>query len=144
SPVGNRRPARVGRHEGVRVKRPTERPCRCCGRIFSSVVAESSLCSRSCVNRLRKLPTPDQRFWRKVDRRGVDECWPWLGGTSHDGRGRMLWTDGHQWSAPRIAWALEFGSPAERSLHVCHTCDNPNCCNPKHLWLGTSRDNVAD
>lgn len=43
----------------------------------------------------------------------------------------------------RIAWTLENG-PIPKGMFVCHACDNPPCCNPGHLFVGTNQDNVRD
>ena len=84
----------------------------------------------------------ETRFWSRVDRRGPDECWPWLGWRDRDGYGRF-W-HGSQWSpAHRIAWILTYG-PAPDGLHGLHRCDNPSCCNPAHGWPDTNAANVAD
>lgn len=81
------------------------------------------------------------RFWSYVDKRGEGECWPWLGAvTKNEGRGRFTLRR-ESFSAPRVAYALTFGEPAAL---VCHTCDNPPCCNPGHFFLGTHADNVHD
>jgi hypothetical protein len=50
---------------------------------------------------------------------------------------------GSVWKAHRVAWTLANG-PIPAGMHVLHTCDNPPCCNPGHLWLGTQADNMAD
>jgi hypothetical protein len=45
--------------------------------------------------------------------------------------------------AHRVAWTLTNG-PIPAGLVVCHRCDNPPCCNPEHMFIGTQRDNLAD
>ena len=82
-------------------------------------------------------------FWRRVDMSGgPDACWPWRGGMTYEGYGIALF-DGKSTTAHRIAYILTHG-PIEPSLVVCHHCDNPPCCNPKHLFDGTQRDNIQD
>lgn len=93
----------------------------------------------------RKVQTLAERFWPKVDRRGPDECWPWLAFRKANGYGSIneAGHDGHPLQAHRVAWELTHGPIAE-GLFVCHRCDNPPCCNPAHLFLGTHEDNVGD
>jgi hypothetical protein len=91
-----------------------------------------------------------ERFWARVDKsRGPSECWPWMGSR---GRGKMghgcAWWDGRSVSTHRLAWELTFGPiPAGEGYHgtcICHRCDNPPCCNPAHLFVGSNADNVRD
>lgn len=86
-------------------------------------------------------PTPEERFWRKVDQRGADECWPWLGSTTR-GYGHARLGDRVQ-RAHRLAYELTHGE-LPSGLYVLHHCDNPPCCNPAHLYLGTQAQNVRD
>jgi hypothetical protein len=87
-------------------------------------------------------PPIAERFWAKVEKRGPRECWPWTGArASKDGRGRFS-VNGRNRLAPRVAWALTNGCDPVGC--VCHSCDNPSCVNPAHLWVGTVRDNNLD
>ena len=83
------------------------------------------------------------RFWSKVDKRGPDECWPWLGSKhKRDGRGYWKYPGGSV--APRFSLTLAEGPPPDKSMHACHKCDNPPCVNPDHLWWGTNKQNMED
>lgn len=85
----------------------------------------------------------EMRFWSKVDMRGPDECWDWQASVSHHGYGRFKARGGTTIHSNRVAWALANRiDPGE--LMVLHGCDRPRCCNPNHLRLGTTADNVAD
>lgn len=98
----------------------------------------------------RPANTPEV-LWSKVDKRGDDECWPWLGFKNQDGYGRT-WINDYGYFAHRIIYSLEYpgviewSAPknTEESGFLLHTCDNPICCNPKHLFVGTLLDNMRD
>lgn len=83
-------------------------------------------------------------FWKKVDTRSPNECWEWKGPMRPKGYGSF--TTGLKYGlssiASRVAWQLTNGDPGD--LVVCHSCDNPACCNPSHMWLGTRADNNKD
>jgi hypothetical protein len=83
-----------------------------------------------------------RRFEQKVDRRGPDECWPWMGyrmpsGQGQFGIGRTVYL------SSRVSYAL-YNGPVPGDMFVCHRCDNPPCVNPAHLFLGSALDNNRD
>lgn len=96
-------------------------------------------------NRLKDWGTQEERFWKKVDRRGDDECWPWTGANSgkRERRGVMQF-NGRRVKAPKISLIIS-GKVSEEELDwALHSCDNANCVNPNHLRWGTRKQNHED
>lgn len=121
---------------------------------------KGKVCSKACSSAMRarrvvpKEPkvseprppyeAPIEYFWARVDQSGgPDACWPWTGGRNEHGYGHVSFRPIKTKLAHRVAWILTHGEiPA--GLNVCHHCDNPPCCNPAHLFLGTHADNGWD
>lgn len=74
----------------------------------------------------------------------LSQCWEWNGGKSHHGYG-VCCRPSRKGSrmAHRVSWEV-FVGPIPSGLNVLHRCDNPPCCNPAHLFIGTQQDNVDD
>ena len=130
----------------------TEKKCHRCG---STSIAQASrlkpgtllFCSGSCrtahFNEERARPIREL-FMNNVDK--TSSCWLWTGALGRGGYGRATAARGKK-NRSELAHRLShklFKGPIPKGMFVCHTCDNPRCVNPDHLWLGTRQDNVDD
>lgn len=70
-------------------------------------------------------------------------CWLWTRKENGHGYGQIYFR-GKNYGAHRLSYILNKGKIESSELYVCHTCDNPLCINPDHLWLGTNHDNMID
>jgi len=83
------------------------------------------------------------RFFRKVSTTPTEKgCLEWIGYRSKDGYGKFS-VGIRRLLAHRVALSIHSGHNSDR-LHACHSCDNPSCCNPLHLFWGTHKENMDD
>lgn len=83
-----------------------------------------------------------KKFWKNFDGLTEDSCWEYRQHLTKGGYGR-IWVYPKMIYAHRVAWILAHGT-IPKGMCICHKCDNPPCCNPKHLFLGTPKDNADD
>lgn len=110
------------------MKKVWKRACPHCLSEFETIYARQKHCSLEC------------RFWSHVPVAGPDDCWEWTGAKTKAGYG-VVRHDGENIYAHRFSFYLKNGT---LDKWVLHECDNPPCCNPKHLFQGTVTDNTAD
>lgn len=81
-------------------------------------------------------------FTKFVKMQGLNECWPWTGAKTKDGYAQFA-AEGRQWKGHRLAYEERHGEiPPWPERVVMHLCNNPSCCNPHHLYLGTASENM--
>ena len=82
------------------------------------------------------------RLLNKIKINQYTNCWEWIGSTNNIGYGFIRDGKGMR-TAHRVSYEEHIGA-IPKNMCVCHTCDNPKCINPDHLWLGTRKQNTQD
>lgn len=129
------------------------KPCRQCGTLFGPGVTakergrfkKQKFCSMRCMwDSYKKDPAQSAAaFLSRIDKSaGQEACWPYTGAITTHGYGCTNHL-GRVLGAHKVAWILTNG-PVPAGLCVLHKCDNPPCCNPAHLFLGTKLENAQD
>lgn len=117
------------------------------GEIPEDMFISHNCLNHGCVNPdhliLNRKDVPvEERFWEKVDKKGIDDCWNWIGSTNKNGYGTFIF-NGKVELSHRVSWIIHNGSILD-NMNVLHDCDNPSCVNCNHLFLGTHKDNMRD
>lgn len=84
------------------------------------------------------------KFWHFTNKRSTLECWPFLHCPDAKGYGRLTSNGGQTVKAHVFSWEIANSKKVQSGEFVCHSCDNPCCVNPHHLFLGNSLLNNRD
>lgn len=155
------RPARYCNRVCYNIRNPkVKKTCSVCNKEFSHFKSErpnAEFCSKKCsgptvmrrhslklMNRTmeEKIESLKSKFEEKVIK--TDGCWQWTGLKMHKREyGMMVGLDGILMRSHRLSYLIYKGE-IKKGLYVLHSCDNPPCTNPEHLFLGTQKENIQD
>lgn len=118
--------------------------------LYPSQIKERNYCSHACFYDLRRKEAEDplDKWVIQVDKtpgQGPNgDCWIWTGSLNPTNYGVFCWPLKNHMGAHIASYILHTGDSNTKGFHICHSCDNPPCVNPAHLFKGTAQDNVID
>lgn len=128
------------------MKKHPDRFCELCTALIARVGGRkywrARFCSTTCYRTFFAAITPDDYLLKRINKDGPNGCWIYTGATDRRGYGRPA-RKHKRYYAHRRSYEIHKG-PIPAGMLVLHKCDNPPCCNPDHLFLGTDADNAQD
>lgn len=122
--------------------------CKCdCGneKIFrTGAIISGQAKSCGCIDSIQRKNYDEHaknKLLKSIEKK-ENGCWEWQKARHRQGYGHFAYKR-KVCLAHRMSWILHNG-PIDDSILVLHKCDNPPCCNPDHLFLGTDKDNFID
>lgn len=122
-----------------------EKICEICNKSFLARNTQvGKYCSQKCRGIGVNKPIPvEDRIYKFIDKKEENDCWNFLGFKNSDGYGIIGTSSGKSEGAHRVIYRIEKGEIPIGNV-IMHTCDNPSCCNPNHLILGSQHENIID
>ena len=113
-------------------------------RSYQLKIGTGKYCSPKCRGKGVNKPVPvENRIMKFINVKKENDCWEFKGCKNKDGYGKIGTGSKKNEFAHRVIFKM-YNSDIPDNMVVLHTCDNPSCCNPKHLVLGTQNDNIQD
>lgn len=139
---------RFGKLIAIKYVKSKKYLCKCdCGKekiIYTSHLVNGTCKSCGCLRLITRDNYTDDLKKRILNSIKINDnnCWIWQKSKNKNGYG-IIGCRYKIFLVHRLSWTL-FKGQFDNEILVCHKCDNPSCCNPEHLFLGSDRDNVLD
>ena len=134
-----------------------EKNCLFCNKVITPLISrvkrgDGKFCSQHCYGKYSykikskscfKTLSSQEYFFKQISiENHINNCWIWIGNCNKQGYGKLT-SKKKTWMSHRFSWMI-YNGQIPPGLCILHKCDNPPCCNPDHLFIGTHKDNSKD